>query len=485
MSGELKSGVGTANPLKIFANLFISFIGAGVLGLPYAFKEAGIIEGAVIMAVVGALSVKAMLLLIDCKYRLLEKQHPSKDYKSKRRKDFLNGSGVLSAIEEYLPEDSVDLLPQKDREVSVEEPSKPVAPGEDIGYGSLGYYAFGRTGLLIVDAAIVISQTGFVCAYLIFISENLSDYLHGMKLIHWLLILLPPLYLLTLLRHLSSLAISSMFAQMSIFLAFSVVFWFDFEHFHNIEIHPKKIRLKGFPFFLAIAMYCYEGQGLILNLEASVSQEIRHKFRRYFIITLAIVTVLYISFGMCGYMSFGVETNAIITLNLPKGESLDIAMIVKSCLCLALFFTYPVMIFPVVKILEGHFLPSAETRICAGNVLRLVLVLLTGCIVSMIPNFAHLMALIGATCCSLLAFVLPGAFHLKLFKGSLSKSALALDIFFICLGIVGAILGTWDALKRLGGETEHVHIVPLVTKFNETTGVTEIFPGNWSSTVTV
>lgn len=31
--------VGGASPIKIFANIFISFIGAGVLGLPFAFKE--------------------------------------------------------------------------------------------------------------------------------------------------------------------------------------------------------------------------------------------------------------------------------------------------------------------------------------------------------------------------------------------------------------------------------------------------------------
>jgi len=30
---------GTNSHLKIFANIFISFIGAGILGLPYAFKE--------------------------------------------------------------------------------------------------------------------------------------------------------------------------------------------------------------------------------------------------------------------------------------------------------------------------------------------------------------------------------------------------------------------------------------------------------------
>ena len=29
----------TRDPIKIVANIFISFIGAGVLGLPYAFKR--------------------------------------------------------------------------------------------------------------------------------------------------------------------------------------------------------------------------------------------------------------------------------------------------------------------------------------------------------------------------------------------------------------------------------------------------------------
>ena len=31
--------------IKNAANIFISFIGAGVLGLPYAFKKAGLLEG--------------------------------------------------------------------------------------------------------------------------------------------------------------------------------------------------------------------------------------------------------------------------------------------------------------------------------------------------------------------------------------------------------------------------------------------------------
>ena len=30
---------GTSSGIKIFGNIFISFIGAGILGLPYAFME--------------------------------------------------------------------------------------------------------------------------------------------------------------------------------------------------------------------------------------------------------------------------------------------------------------------------------------------------------------------------------------------------------------------------------------------------------------
>ena len=38
MTGSVSTTT-TRDPVKIVANIFISFIGAGVLGLPYAFKR--------------------------------------------------------------------------------------------------------------------------------------------------------------------------------------------------------------------------------------------------------------------------------------------------------------------------------------------------------------------------------------------------------------------------------------------------------------
>ena len=49
-------------------------------------------------------------------------------------------------------------------------------------------------------------------------------------------------------------------------------------------------------------------------------------------------------------------------------------------------------------------------------ILRTLLVLLTGLIMICVPDFSTIMALVGSSCCTLLAFILPGIFHWKLFK---------------------------------------------------------------------
>lgn len=425
--------------LSIFANIFISFIGGGVLGLPYAFREAGVIEGIVIMAVIGFISIQAMLLIVECKYKLLEQRGQIvKNYKAHKRK-FDDEESLMNGGDVIMTKDSSD--------------SKQI---QELSYGDLGYFALGRFGRLTVDSVLLISQIGFCCAYLIFICENLSDNIHGITLFECLGILLPPLCLLTLFRHLNSLSISSVFAQCSSLLAFAVVFWFDFQHIHVVTIHPKKMSLSGLPFFLAISIYCYEGAGMILSLEASIVKEKRKIFKKIFIWTMMLVTALYITFGICGYLSFGPATNPIITLNLPKGKALDFALMVKSFLCLAMFFTYPVMLFPAVKVLEGYFIHEPEKKFWKGNILRFIVVLCTGAIVIAIPNFTNLMALIGASCCTMLAFILPGLFHMIIFKGSSTLSLQAFDIFLILLGIIGAVIGNLDAFSRLSmNNTSH------------------------------
>ena len=59
-----------------------------------------------------------------------------------------------------------------------------------------------------------------------------------------------------------------------------------------------------------------------------------------------------------------------------------------------------------------------QSCMVSRSLIRLSVVLSTNLVVVVIPNFANLMALVGASCCTLLAFILPGIFHFQLFRNS-------------------------------------------------------------------
>lgn len=61
------ASTGDYAPFKTYANIFIAFVGAGILGLPFAFKESGVVEGSIVLVVTAYLCCKAMLLLLECK----------------------------------------------------------------------------------------------------------------------------------------------------------------------------------------------------------------------------------------------------------------------------------------------------------------------------------------------------------------------------------------------------------------------------------
>ena len=53
---------------RTFSNSLLSFIGAGLLSLPYAFRQVGVMAGCATMLAVGSLCLYAMQLLLECKY---------------------------------------------------------------------------------------------------------------------------------------------------------------------------------------------------------------------------------------------------------------------------------------------------------------------------------------------------------------------------------------------------------------------------------
>lgn len=388
-----------SSPSKTFANVFIAIVGAGVLGLPYTFKRTGWVMGALMLFSVAFLTYYCMMLLV---------------YSRRKIESHLKVSQISS-------------------------------------FGDLGFAVCGPIGRLAVDAMIVLSQAGFCISYLIFIGNTLAYCFGNLKILG-----LPPkaVYIwscfpfqlgLNSIPSLTLLAPLSIFADVVELGAMGVVMVEDVMYYlkssHVLE------AFGGFSVFfygLGVAVYSFEGVGMVLPLEAETKD--KGKFGKILGLSMALISLMYGAFGVLGYFAFGEDTKDIITTNLGQGL---LSSLVQIGLCINLFFTFPLMMNPVYEVVERRL---CEGRYCVW--LRWIVVLAVTFVALLVPNFADFLSLVGSSVCIILGFVLPALFHLIVFKDELRWHGLVCDGAIILMATVFSVYGTYSSILEIFGSKE-------------------------------
>ncbi|XP_002964049.2 amino acid transporter ANT1 [Selaginella moellendorffii] len=398
-SSLLPGGGEGASVRKTFANIIISILGSGVLGLPFTYRVSGWAVAATSITLAGGLSYYCMILLVKCR-------------------DKLSSNGGHHFIQTY---------------------------------PDLGYHTFGNLGRQVIEVTLLISQAGCCVAYLIFIGHNLSSvFFPDSKYALVIAILVPLEILLAWVRSLASLAPFSIFANVCNVLAMAIVIKEDLGRLHSTG--EKMATFKGWqsvPFALGVCIYCYEGFGMTLSLQASMRKP--HKFARVLGLAFGLITTVYLVFGLAGYAAFGEETLDIVTLNLGNRDWST--KLVKLGLSIALFFTFPVMMYPVYEIFEGRLLlnkwfqrsvvPSPRLLAAVTGSIRGVVVVVVALIAVAVPGFGTFISLVGSTVCALLAFVFPALFHARVCADAPAWSR-AVDATLVVFGVVFAVYGTYQ-----------------------------------------
>ena len=223
---------------------------------------------------------------------------------------------------------------------------------------------------------------------------------------------------------------------------FAVLFQ-DFEAYeYHHEVIQAATNLKGFIYVASIAIYSLEGVNMVLPLESSCAD--RKGFPLLLTKVIAGITVVMIAFGIAGYVAFGSATEAPITLNLssegPWGN------FVKVALSLALYLTYPVMMFPVGSVLEDSFAPFREH----STTTRALVVVLTSIVAYAVPGFGVFLGLLGSSICMVLGFLAPSYFHLQVFdRSELSKAELVMDWGLLVIGSIMGLCGTYNSFLEI------------------------------------
>jgi proton-coupled amino acid transporter len=233
----------------------------------------------------------------------------------------------------------------------------------------------------------------------------------------------------------------SLIADVANIAGLAAVMCQDWEAYHNFHEPVLTHNFNKILYVSAVTVYSLEGVGMVLPLETScVDPKCFPSLLRR---TLIAITSLMAIFGCCGYFAFGSLTEAPVTLNLEG----SVATIVKLALCLGLYLTFPVMMFPVNEVMEDLILGEGSR---GNKAFRASVVMLSAIIAWLIPDFGKFLSLVGASICTILGFILPCYFHLNAFeKTELKWWELLLERFLVLFGIAFGIIGTYQSVIDL------------------------------------
>lgn len=395
--GHGEFGVGTASKTQVAVNIFISFVGCGMLGMPYAFSQAGWVLSIIALFTMSTLNVYAMLLLVKTRGKLESKGHTD--------------------IE---------------------------------GYGDVGRVIAGSFGEKLVNTCLVITQIGFATAYIIFIAANINN-IAGINRAYICFGCVPILAVLIQLKEMKHLSPFSLIADVANLAGLSAVLFQDWKSYNDYHDPVIAYNFSKVLYVASVSLYALEGVGMVLPLESSCQD--RKWFPSLLRNTVFAITVLMAVFGICGYFAWGSATEAPVTLNLDGGP----ATIVKLALCVGLYLTFPIMMFPVNEVMEDLFLGEGSRN---NKVFRATVVVFSCTVAWLVPDFGQFLGLVGASLCTILGFILPCYFHLQAFeKSELKWWELILDRFLIVFGIAFGIMGTYTSFVDLiNDEKSGVHL---------------------------
>ncbi|XP_062856680.1 proton-coupled amino acid transporter 1 [Trichomycterus rosablanca] len=408
--------------LQTLVHLLKGNIGTGLLGLPLAVKNAGLVVGPLSLLVMGIVAVHCMNILVKCSHHLSAKL----------------GKPHLSY-------------------------------GEAVEYGMENVSWLRRHsvwGRHIVNLFLIITQLGFCCVYFVFLSDNFKQVIEAANGTTWncntnetavivssfdsriyMLIFLPFIIALVFTRNLKCLTPFSLVANVVMCISLVLIYYFCLTHIpHPVDL-PLYGRAVDYPLFFGTAIFAFEGIGVVLPLENKMQKP--QNFSKVLYSGMGIVTMLYISLGTIGYICFGGRIGGSITLNLPDCWMYQAVKLMYS---FGIYITYALQFYVPAEIL----IPPAVARVnprwalVVDLSIRVGLVLLTCVLAILIPELDLVISLVGSVSSSALALIFPPILHMLTFHtDGISVWVVIKNMVISFIGLVGFVAGTYISIVEI------------------------------------
>ncbi|XP_046389847.1 proton-coupled amino acid transporter-like protein pathetic isoform X2 [Ischnura elegans] len=347
-------------------------VGTGILGMPYAFMNAGLSVGIFGTVLIALICTHCAYVLVKCAHELYYRHQIP----------MLTFAGIGETAFTRGPE-------------------------------SMRKYA--RLCKLTVMTMLFLTYFGTLCVYSVIVGNSIQQVIEhytesAMDPRIYIAALLVPLMFLGFTPNLKMLAPVSLVANLCMVVGLGITAYYLLQDQSALEYTPLIAPLSGLPQFFSITVFAMEAIGVMMPLENSMKNP-PHFLRIWNIcgvlnIGMTFVTIVYAAIGFIGYVRYGELTQGAITLNLPTEEGL--AQTVKIMVAVAVFCTYGLQFFVCLEIAWGSLKEKFADRPLMGEcIVRASLVVASIIIAVAVPTIGPFMGLIGALCFSVLGIVLP------------------------------------------------------------------------------
>ncbi|KAJ5977265.1 hypothetical protein N7501_000607 [Penicillium viridicatum] len=394
-----RSPPGTTTTTGAVLLLLKSFVGTGILFLPRAFLNGGMLFSSMVLLGVSILSYYAFILLVNTRMKI-------------------EGS-----------------------------------------FGDIGGILYGKHMRRIILGSIVLSQLGFVAAYIVFVSQNLQAFVLAVSKcvtfidIKYMVLLQLVIFLpLSLIRDISKLGFTALIADAFILLGLLYIYYYDISTLVDqggisdvVSFNPANWSM-----FIGTAIFTYEGIGLIIPIQESMKQP--NRFPGVLAGVMVVITFIFLSAGALSYAAYGSATKTVILLNLPQDDKF--VNVVQFLYSLAILLSTPLQLFPAIRIMEnelftrsGKYNPYIKWK---KNGFRFFLVMVCALIAWCGANdLDKFVSLVGSFACVPLIYVYPPLLHLRACARS-KRQAIA-DVALSVFGAICCVYTTYLTLMSWMG----------------------------------
>ncbi|KAK1906330.1 Sodium-coupled neutral amino acid transporter 4 [Dissostichus eleginoides] len=400
----------TSFGMSVF-NLSNAIMGSGILGLSYAMANTGIVLFTILLAAVATLSLYSVHLLL------------------------------MTAKE-----------------------------GGSLIYEKLGERAFGWPGKIAAFGSIIMQNIGAMSSYLFIVKYELPEviraflgleeitgewYLNGNYLVVFVSIgiILP----LSLLKNLGYLGYTSGFSLCCMVFFLAVVIYKKtqvpcplpyYSHYSNLSTSraddEEMCTPKYFVFnsqtaytvpILAFAFVCHPE---VLPIYSELKDRSRKKMQMVSNLSILTMLIMYMLSALFGYLTFYNRVEAELLHTFTKVYKFDtMLLLVRVAVLTAVTLTVPIVLFPIRSSINTLIFSGREFSWLRHILIAAAVLAFNNMLVIFVPSIRDIFGFIGSSAATMLIFILPAAFYIRLVKSVPFRSPQKIGaLVFLIVGVV-------------------------------------------------